>query len=59
MVIRKQWGELMRMLSDELLLESYYKAIDLNLEENFIELLQREIENRGIIVKENNSGCIK
>lgn len=46
----------MRILSDELLLESYYKAVDLKLEEKFIELLLREIENREIMVTENNSG---
>ncbi|WP_274363877.1 sporulation histidine kinase inhibitor Sda [Paenibacillus thermotolerans] len=38
----------MRLLSDESLLETYYKAIDLDLEEEFIRLLLEEIQRRNI-----------
>ncbi|WP_102345517.1 sporulation histidine kinase inhibitor Sda [Bacillus sp. Marseille-P3661] len=38
----------MRTLSDELLIESYYKAIELKLSPEFIQLIKKEIERRGI-----------
>lgn len=38
----------MRLLSDESLLETYFKAIDLDLEEEFIRLLLEEIQRRNI-----------
>ncbi|KKB38015.1 sporulation histidine kinase inhibitor Sda [Bacillus thermotolerans] len=38
----------MRQLTDELLLLSYEKAVDYSLEEEFIHLLENEIEQRGL-----------
>ncbi|HZG60595.1 MAG TPA: sporulation histidine kinase inhibitor Sda [Anoxybacillus sp.] len=41
----------MRNLSDELLIESYYKAIELKLSPDFIELIEREIFRRSLAHK--------
>ncbi|GHH97079.1 sporulation histidine kinase inhibitor Sda [Neobacillus kokaensis] len=41
----------MRKLSDELLIESYYKAIELNLSEDFINLIESEIRRRSLYNK--------
>jgi developmental checkpoint coupling sporulation initiation to replication initiation len=38
----------MGKLSDELLIESYYKAIDLKLSLDFISLIESEIEKRSL-----------
>lgn len=38
----------MEFLSDTLLIEAYEKAVDLNLNEDFIELIKIEIEKRSI-----------
>ncbi|EIT85250.1 Sporulation inhibitor A [Fictibacillus macauensis ZFHKF-1] len=38
----------MENLSDELLIESYYKAKELQLSTDFIFLIQREIERRAL-----------
>ncbi|WP_284701567.1 sporulation histidine kinase inhibitor Sda [Cytobacillus spongiae] len=38
----------MRKLSDELLIESYYKAIELNLSLDFIRLIETEIHRRSL-----------
>lgn len=38
----------MRKLSDELLIETYFKAIELNLNEDFIELIKLEINRRSL-----------
>lgn len=38
----------MKSLTDELLLETYSKAKELNLEEDFIILLKNEIERRNL-----------
>jgi developmental checkpoint coupling sporulation initiation to replication initiation len=38
----------MSKLSDELLIESYYKAIDLKLSLDFISLIESEIERRSL-----------
>jgi developmental checkpoint coupling sporulation initiation to replication initiation len=38
----------MSKLSDELLIESYYKAIDLKLSLDFISLIEAEIEKRSL-----------
>jgi len=43
----------MEYLSDKLLLEAYKKAIELNLNDDFILLIEKEINRRGIL--ENNS----
>ncbi|RAK22467.1 developmental checkpoint coupling sporulation initiation to replication initiation [Anoxybacillus vitaminiphilus] len=41
----------MKNLSDELLIESYYKAIELKLSPDFIELIEREIFRRSLTPK--------
>ncbi|RLQ98146.1 sporulation histidine kinase inhibitor Sda [Falsibacillus albus] len=41
----------MRKLSDELLLESYYKAKELNLSLDFIRLIESEIQRRALLHK--------
>ncbi|HHY72934.1 MAG TPA: sporulation histidine kinase inhibitor Sda [Bacillus bacterium] len=41
----------MRTLSDDLLLESFYKAIELNLSPDFIHLIEKEIERRSLNIK--------
>jgi len=38
----------MRKLSDELLIESYYKARELNLSADFIHLIEDEIHRRSL-----------
>lgn len=38
----------MRIISDETLLESYFKAIDLNLDSDFLDLLFDEISRRKL-----------
>ncbi|SFA69762.1 developmental checkpoint coupling sporulation initiation to replication initiation [Lentibacillus halodurans] len=38
----------MEYLSDELLLESYYKANELNLSPDFIYLIEKEIQRRRL-----------
>ncbi len=38
----------MRKLSDELLIESYYKAIQLNLSPDFIRFIENEIHRRAL-----------
>jgi developmental checkpoint coupling sporulation initiation to replication initiation len=38
----------MRKLSDELLIESYHKAIQLNLSPDFIRLIENEIHRRAL-----------
>ncbi len=41
----------MRKLSDELLVESYYKARELNLSPDFIRLIESEIQRRSLAHK--------
>ncbi|MGD6832165.1 sporulation histidine kinase inhibitor Sda [Sutcliffiella halmapala] len=41
----------MRKLSDELLLESYYKAKELKLSTDFIQLIELEIQRRSLNYK--------
>ncbi|WP_082686882.1 sporulation histidine kinase inhibitor Sda [Bacillus sp. FJAT-27445] len=38
----------MRKLSDDLLIESYYKARELNLSPDFIYLIEKEIQRRSL-----------
>lgn len=38
----------MKNLSDDLLIESYYKAIELNLSIDFIKLIEKEIASRSL-----------
>ncbi|MCM3588852.1 sporulation histidine kinase inhibitor Sda [Mesobacillus maritimus] len=41
----------MRKLSDELLIESYFKARELNLNKEFIQLIETEIQRRSLTHK--------
>lgn len=41
----------MKKLSDELLIESYYKAIELMLSKEFIYLIESEINRRSLLLK--------
>ncbi|MBM4762370.1 sporulation histidine kinase inhibitor Sda [Bacillus sp. B15-48] len=41
----------MRKLSDELLIESYFKAKELNLSKEFIRLIETEIKRRSLTQK--------
>ncbi len=41
----------LRKLSDELLIESYYKARELNLSPEFIHLIETEIHRRALFNK--------
>jgi developmental checkpoint coupling sporulation initiation to replication initiation len=41
----------MRKLSDELLIESYYKAVELKLNTEFIRLIETEIQRRSLFHK--------
>jgi developmental checkpoint coupling sporulation initiation to replication initiation len=41
----------MRRLSDELLMEAYYKAIELKLSPEFIHLIETEMDRRALIRK--------
>ncbi len=41
-------AKVMRKLSDELLIESYFKATEMNLSEDFIELIRVEIKRRSL-----------
>lgn len=38
----------MKLISNEILVDSYFKALDLKLEEDFVELLLEEIKRRQI-----------
>ncbi|ANB61280.1 developmental checkpoint coupling sporulation initiation to replication initiation [Anoxybacillus voinovskiensis] len=38
----------MKHLSDDLLIESYFKAVELKLNPEFIELIEREIHRRSL-----------
>ncbi|OCA86476.1 sporulation histidine kinase inhibitor Sda [Pradoshia sp. D12] len=41
----------MQKLPDDLLIESYYKARHLNLSQEFIRLIEREIDRRSLSYK--------
>ena len=45
----------LRKLSDELLIESYYKARELNLSSDFIYLIEKEIRRRSLYNKMKKS----
>lgn len=38
----------MKVMKDEILIDSYYKALDLKLERDFVELLLAEIKRRKL-----------
>ncbi|MDF2937313.1 MAG: Sporulation inhibitor [Paenibacillaceae bacterium] len=40
----------MRLLSNELLIESYLRALELQLDKDFIDMLRTEIQERKIVV---------
>ncbi len=42
------WPFFMRKLSDELLIESYFKAIEMKLHDDFIKLIMIEIKRRSL-----------
>lgn len=41
----------MKKLSDDLLIESYFKARELNLNPEFIQLIEKEIKRRALLHK--------
>jgi developmental checkpoint coupling sporulation initiation to replication initiation len=43
----------MLTISDDLLLQTYYKAIRLHLSKDFIELLESEISRRNLVITES------
>jgi len=43
--------EKMEKLSDQLLIESYYKALKLQLSPEFIHLIEKEMERRSLLDK--------
>ncbi|CEE02105.1 hypothetical protein B4064_0313 [Caldibacillus thermoamylovorans] len=43
--------EKMENLSDQLLIESYYKALELQLSPEFIHLIEKEMERRSLLNK--------
>ena len=45
----------MRKLSDELLIETYHKAKELDLSPDFISLLEKELQRRSIVL---NNRCL-
>ncbi len=45
---QNSWPTTMRKLSDELLIESYYKATEMKLNDDFIELIKKEIKRRSL-----------
>jgi developmental checkpoint coupling sporulation initiation to replication initiation len=42
------WPTNMRKLSDDLLIESYFKATEMKLNDDFIELIMMEIKRRSL-----------
>lgn len=47
----------MEYLSNELLLESYYKAIELDLSSDFIDLIIEEMDKRNLTYKKTHQQC--
>ncbi len=43
-----KWVSSMKKLSDDLLIESYYKANEMNLNRDFIELIETEMKRRSL-----------
>lgn len=41
-------GEDMKKITDQLLIESYFKATELDLDKNFILVLEEELKRRGL-----------
>lgn len=49
----------MHLVSDELLLDSYQKAMKRNLDQQFIELLEEEIRKRNLVARVVNDSVEK
>jgi developmental checkpoint coupling sporulation initiation to replication initiation len=47
----------MRLLSNDTLMETYFKAVDLKLDKDFIFLLLAEIKRRNLNVSRQNKGA--
>ncbi|WP_099157846.1 sporulation histidine kinase inhibitor Sda [Virgibacillus ndiopensis] len=43
----------MEKLSNKLLIESYIKAKELNLDQEFREIIEQEINRRGLLIKQS------
>lgn len=41
---------MLKGLSDDIIIESYYKAVDFNLERDFIKILQDVLQSRGVSI---------
>ena len=48
MLLKKQVRESMEKLSDQTLFASYFKAIELKLDKDFILILEEELKRRGL-----------
>ncbi|WP_412762781.1 sporulation histidine kinase inhibitor Sda [Priestia megaterium] len=48
MLLKKQVRESMEKLNDQTLLASYFKAIELKLDKDFILILEEELKRRGL-----------
>ena len=46
--VKGEHSDKMKNLSDELLIDAYFKAIKLNLSKDFIQLIEREIQRRAL-----------
>lgn len=44
-------GNQLEKLSNKLLIESYFKAKELDLNHQFCELIEKEINSRGLLIK--------
>ncbi|SEM75739.1 Sporulation inhibitor A [Mesobacillus persicus] len=49
----------MHLVPDELLLDSYQKAMKRNLDQQFIELLEEEIKRRNLVARTANDSVEK
>lgn len=59
---RKTWGQLLKRLNNDALMDSYYNALELMLEKEFIEMLLEEIRKRQLridIQPENSAGNLQ
>ncbi|WP_078555584.1 sporulation histidine kinase inhibitor Sda [Bacillus alkalicellulosilyticus] len=43
----------MEKIDDDLLIEAYIKAVELNLERDFISILEQELKRREIVITHN------
>ncbi len=47
----------MRLLSDDMLIDTYNRAVDLRLEEEFIQLILKEIHRRNLNLNRQSRGA--